>query len=810
MNDLKFAFRQLVKNPGFSAAAVLTLALGIGATTTVFSIVNGVLLQPLPHPGSDRIVNVWEADPQRGFWFNNTSPANFVDWRKDNGVFEAIAFSAEHSGMTTRSFIYTGDGPAQRLPGRFVSTNYFKVFGVRPLLGRDFLPEEEPRGASRVVLISHRLWGRLFNHDQEVIGRKILLENAGRHSYEIIGVMPEGFREPAADVWVSCAHMPRPMTRRGGTMLRVVARLKPGVSLPSAKAEMDAIQARIHTEYGHLEQQGQHLVIGSQIHLQPLLETMVSNVRSSLLIFSGAVSLVLLIACANVANLLLCRALSRRRELAVRTALGAGRWRIIRQLLAENMVLSLTGGIVGVLFANGGTRLVIQFSSGSIPRVEFVQTDWKVLIFTLGVSLASGLLFGLAPAWQSSKADLNEALKEGANRMSGGPAHRHLRNAFTVAQVALALALLVGAGLLMRSFHRLQTVDTGFDTEELLTVDITMTGAAYDQHAKRRIFLRQLMENMRSVPGVQSACTVSMIPDRGGGWPTGYARLDRPLLPPAQRPRIGVRVVTPDFLKTYGIRLLRGREFNESDAPESGRVLLINQAFADDVYPGEDPLGKQLECGGPAEIIGVIANVKNTGLAGETRAEVYGTYQQWNFQSVFLTIRAASNPLALAPAITEQVRRLNPEQPLVYFRTMQNYLDRTTARPRFRSLILAGFAMVALVLAAVGIYGVMAYAVTQRTNEIGIRMALGAKRTDVLRLVIRQGMQLTFTGVALGLMGSLALTRLLKTHLFDISSTDMTTYLGVSLLLTLVALAACFIPAFRAMRVNPMEALRNE
>ncbi|MEW6306525.1 MAG: ABC transporter permease, partial [Verrucomicrobiota bacterium] len=668
----------------------------------------------------------------------------------------------------------------------------------------------EALGARRVVVISHRLWGQIFDRDPQVIGKKITLENAGRHSYEIIGVMPEGFRQPAADVWVSCAHMPQWPARRGGAQLLVVARLKPGVSLARAQAELNTIQARIHSEYGHLEQKGQYLAMGSQTHLQPLLETTVSNVRPSLFIFSGAVALVLLIACANVANLLLSRALSRQREVAVRTALGASRWRIVRQLLCESVLLALVGGIAGTLLAYGGTRLVVQFSAGSIPRIDLVQIDWRVLLFTLAVSLGTGFIFGLAPAWQSSKADLNEALKEGGGRVSGGLAHQRLRSLFTVAQVALALMLLIGAGLLMRSFHRLQAVETGFDTEELLTVDVTMTGASYDQPAKRRIFLQQLMDNLRAVPGVQAVCAVSMIPDRGSGWPTEYARTDRPMAPLAQRPQVGVRVVTPDYLKTYGIRLLRGREFTESDATAAGRVLLVNQAFADAVYPGEDPVGKQLDCGGRAEIIGIVANVKNTGLTGETRPEIYGTYQQWPFQSVFLTVRAASNPQSLAPVITEQVRLLNPDQPLIYFRTIQNYLDEATARPRFRSLVIGVFALVALMLASVGIYGVMAYAVAQRTNEIGIRMALGAQRTDVLHLVIRQGMQLTLIGVALGLAGSLALSRVLEAHLFAISTTDTTTFLGVALLLTFVALAACFIPALRAMRVNPMVALRNE
>ncbi|MCI0541423.1 MAG: ABC transporter permease [Verrucomicrobiales bacterium] len=809
LQDARYGTRKLRKNRGFTAVAVITLALGIGATTVVFSIVNGVLLQPLEYPGSERIVNVWESDPKKGFQSNYTSPANFVDWRRENQVFEAIAFAAHHDGWTTLSFIHTGEGFAERLPGRFVSTNYFKVFGLEPILGRSFLPEEEQRGAPRVVVISHRLWQRLFNGHPDVVGQSINLENQGRHRYEIIGIMPEGFRFPGAEVWVSCAHMPRPMTLRGGGGMHVVARLKPGVSLEKAQAEMTAIQSRIHAEYGHLEQRGQHLVIGSQIRLQRLLDSAVGDVRSSLVMFSGAVALVLLIACANVANLLLSRALARQREMAVRAALGASRWRIVCQLLCESVVLSLLGGIAGTLLAYWGSKLVVQFSAGSIPRIETVGIDFRVFLFAMAVSLGTGILFGLAPALQSSRTELNEFLKDGAQRASGGLGQFRLRNAFTITQVGLTFVLLIGAGLLIRSFQRLQDVETGFDTD-LLTADITMTGASYNQHDQRRVFLRALIEKMETVPGVESVCAVSMIPDRGGGWPTPYARMDRPTVPTAQRPLVTVQVCTPNYLKTYGILLLRGRDFTEADSPQSERVLLVNQAFADKVFPGEDPIGKQIDCGGPSQIIGVMANIKNSGLAGETRPLIYGTYQQWGFQSAFLTVRAKSNPMALVPIVTDNVRALNPAQPLTSFRTMQSFLDQSTARPRFRTLLLASFAFVALVLASVGIYGVMAYSVAQRTTEMGIRMALGAQKSDVMRLVLKQGLGLTLIGICIGLAGSVAFAQILKTQLFGIGALDPVTFLGVSLLLTSVALTACLIPALRAMRVNPMEALRHD
>ncbi len=811
MNDFKHALRVLCKNPGFTTVAVLTLTLGIGATTIVFSIVNGVLLQPLEYPESDRIVHVWEADPEKGFYYNRSSPANFVDWRRNNQVFEAIGFAAHHSGWATLSFIYAGEGDAaERLRGRFVSADYFKVFRQEPLLGRTFLPEEELAGSQRVTVISHRLWMRLFQGDRDIIGKTISLENRGRHRYEIIGVMPEGFHYLNADVWVSCAHMPRPMTRRGGHMIAVVARLKDGVSLEEAQTEMTAIQSRIHAEYGHLEENAPQLAMGREINLQPLLESVVYGIRPSLLMFSGAVALVLLIACANVANLLLSRGLARRREMSTRAALGAGRWRLVRQLLSESVVLFLVGGIGGTLLAWAGTKLLVQFSAGTIPRLESVGIDWRVFGFALGASLVTGVLSGLAPAWQSSKANLNDALKEGTGRVTGGRVQHGLRGAFTVTQVTLALILLIGAGLLIRSFERLQSVEPGFDAEKLLTVEFALTGAAYETMVQRRAFLNQLADVMRHTPGVEAASTVSMIPDRRA-WPYPFARSDQAASPPSEWSKAGVRIVSPDFLKTFGMPLLRGREFLHTDTAESEPVAMVNQTFVRQVFPDEDPLDQRITCSGNTwRIVGVFADVKNHGLAGETGPEICVPCNQWHFTSAFLTLRAHSHPMALAPIVTEHVHMLNPGQPLNTFRTMQGYLDNSTKVPRFRSMLLGSFALAALLLASVGIYGVMAYSVTQRTNEMGVRMALGAQKTDLLGLILRQGLNLTLIGVAVGLAGSFALTRSLKAHLFEIESTDLATFIGVSFLLTLVSLAACLTPAWRATRIPPTDALRYE
>lgn len=806
LQDLRYGARTLLKNRAFTAVSVLTLGLGIGATTSVFSVVNGVLLKPLDYPAPERIVHVWESD---GTSRANTSPANFLDWRRESTVFEAIAFSAEHHGNLTRSFVLTGQGGAERLRGRFVSTNFFRVFGVEPMLGRSFLPEEEERGARRVVVLSHQLWRDRFGADPAMIGKLITLENQGRNVWEVIGVMPPGFNYPASSLWVSTAHAPGSMARRGGALLQVMARLKPGITPAQAQAEMTVIQSRIYQAHSYLASRGRYLAIGPSIRIEPMLEAVVGPVRPSLLLFFFSVIFVLLIACANVANLLLARGLTRAREVATRTALGARRSRIVRQLLTESMLLSLSGASLGVLFAFWGVKLVVRFSDGSIPRIAGATIDGRVLGFALLLSLLTGLLFGLAPAWQTSRADLNETLKEGTPRSMGGARHR-LSHAFTVAEVAMSLVLLVGAGLLIQSFLRLQSVDPGFKTKQLLTVEVDMAAAAYPDNEQRQLFFRELMERLRAEPGVEAVCGVSMIPDRGSGWPSEYYRTDRPVPPVSEQPVVSVRACTPEYLRTYGIPLLKGRDFTETDAANGPKVILINQAFADRVFPGEDPVARQIYCAGVKEIIGIMANVKNSGLMGETRPEVYVPYGQWEWPSCFLTVRGRGDLASLAPVITRQVRALNPDQPLTHFRTMADYLDQTTARPRFQSLLLGFFALAALVLAAVGIYGVMAVSVVQREQEVGLRMALGARKIDVLKLLLGRGMRLTLWGVVIGLGSSFALAQLLRNQLYGVTAADPWTFSGVTLLLAAVAAIACFLPAQRATKVDPIVALRHE
>jgi len=816
MNNFRLALRLLLKNPGFTAVAVLTLAIGVGATTIVFTIVNGVLLKPLDYPDSDRIVLVWEGDLQEGFsygYHDQTSPANFMDWRAENTVFEAIGLAANHSGPITRSFIYSDGEQAYGLEGRFVSNGFFKVFGLQPQLGRSFLQEEEDSGSRRVVVISHRLWTTHFDNDSEIIGRTIALENHGRHIYEIIGVMPEGFRYPNSDVWVSIAHMPASVHRRGGDIMSIIARLKEDVTLTQAKTEMNVLQWRIYNEFKGLELHNGALKIGPHIELEPLLESVVSGFRSSLTMFTGAVALLLLIAVANVANLLLSRALTRQREMSVRAALGAQRWDLIKQLLTESAVLSIAGGIAGVLLAWLGLELVLKFNAGAIPRASDVGIAWSVLAFTVLLSLVTGVLFGFAPALQTSRPDLMDAMRTGANRQTGDPSHHYIRNGFSVLQVSLALVLLIGAALLIQSFAAMQKIDPGIDADELLAVEVTMTGAAYPKRENRVAFLRRLMDEMRATPGVESVSAVSVLATQKG-WPYTYSRSDKPPPLPNQRPRAGLRSVTPDHHKTYGIPVVRGRPLSERDTWESERVMMINEALADSAFEGEDALGKHLKYyGRDCRIVGIFANHKNAGLTREPEPEVNMPYAQWqgpDAQSVFLTVRAKADPLALAPVVTQKVRTLNPDQPLNQFRTMQAYLDFSTATDRFRSLLVSMFAIAALVLASIGIYGVISYSVAQRTNEMGIRLALGAQRADLLGMILKQGLRLTLTGVVIGLLGALALTRVLSSLLYNVSPADLPTFLMVAAVLMVVGIAATMMPALRAMRVSPAVCLRSD
>ncbi|PYS82145.1 MAG: ABC transporter permease [Acidobacteria bacterium] len=806
--DIRFGFRMLLKKPGFTAVAILALALGVGANTAIFSVVNGVLLRPLPFKEPDRLVRLGEWSRQVPGM--SISYPNFLDWREQNHVFEGLA------ATQFDNYNLTGSDEPERLQGRNVSWNFFDVLGVRPALGRTFRAEEDHAGAPRVCVISHALWQRRFGSDQKITGKTVTLNGA---SYTVVGVLPAGYRYGTpTDVFVPLGlkeadEVVRMRDNHPG--IYAVARLKDGVTFEQAEAEMKSIAERLAVAYPKEN-------AGNSVTLTPLREYFVGDIRMSLFVLLGAVGFVLLIACANVANLLLARAASRSREIAVRTALGASRFRIVRQLLTESVILGIVSGAVGLLLALWGVDVLRRASLDIIPTTADISLDRTVLFFTLGVSLLTGVAFGLAPALQASKPELNEALKEGGRSGAEGSARNRVRSLLVVAEVALSLMLLVGAGLLVRSFMRLRQTDTGFRPDNLLTMELSYS-VGKDEGQKAVNFFRAVEERVRALPGVEAVAVSNGVPMIGAS-ETSFQIEGRPPAAPGKRPMSVVYYPTHDFLNAMGIRLVRGRFFDEHDTQNAPLVAVIDEEFAREYFPGEDPVGKYFagnkEMDIPhAEIVGVVAHVKNYGLdtPGPVQAEFYSSRDQVpdRFQPlladrVSLVVRTSSDPAAMATAVRRAVQEVDPNQPVYNVNTMEQVLSDSVASQRLSMLLLSIFAAVAMTLAAVGIYGVMSYAVAQRTHEFGIRMALGAQGGDVLRMVVRQGMLLTLVGVGAGLLGALALTRVISSLLYGVSATDPLTFAGVPLVLVAVALAACLVPARRATKVDPMVALRYE
>jgi putative ABC transport system permease protein len=799
----------LLKKPGFTAVAVLALALGVGANTAIFSVVNGVLLRPLPFKDPDRLVRLGEWSQQVPGM--SVAYPNFLDWREQNHVFEGLA------ATQFDSYNLTGVDEPERLQGRNVSANFFDLLGVAPTLGRSFTADEDRPGAERVCLISYGLWQRRFGGDRKIVGAQLTLNDK---PYTVVGVLPADYRYGTqTDVFA-------PIGLRGDDELMkerddhpgiyAVARLKDGVTYGQAEAEMKAIAERLAESYPKTNG-------GHSITMMTLREYFVGDVRTSLLVLLGAVGFVLLIACANVANLLLARAASRSREIAIRTALGAGRWRIIRQLLTESVLLALVGGGVGLLLAAWGVDVLRRASLDVIPTTADIGLDRTVLFFTVGVSLLTGVLFGLAPALSASKADLNESLKEGGRTGTAGAARNRVRSALVVAEVALSLMLLIGAGLLIRSFVSLRGTETGFDAQKVLTMQISRKAGA-DEGRKVSNFLTLVEEKVRAVPGVEAVALSNGVPMLGAT-ETGVHIEGRPPVEASKQPMTVAYWATPGYFKVMGIRLVRGRLFDEHDTQNSPLVAVIDEEFAREHFPGEDPIGKYL-AGNPAEgvphteIVGVVAHVKHYGLdaPGPVQAERYTPLYQLPDKvmpmagvHVSLLVRSAgTDPAAMTDAVRRAVHEVDPNQPVYGVETMEQVLSDSVASQRLSMTLLSLFGAVAMILAAVGIYGVMSYAVVQRTHEIGIRMALGARGRDVLRMVVGQGMVLALAGVGLGLAGAFALSRVVKSLLFGVTATDPLTFVGVPLVLLLVALLSTFIPARRATKVDPMVALRYE
>jgi putative ABC transport system permease protein len=808
IQDLRFGARMLLKKPGFTSIAIITLALGIGANTMIFSVVNAVLLRPLPFQNPDQLVMIWGKLPAHVSGDIGASAAEFADYRDQNLVFSSIAT------YTSSSFNLTGAGEPVRIVGTLASTSLFPLLNVQPVLGRAFLDEEDRPGHDRVIILSHGLWRQRFAGDSSVIGRSVTLDG---QSHTIIGVAPAGFHFPddETEIWKPIAFTALQLseTERGSRYLNVIARMKTGVTIEQAHADVAATAQRMQQRLPAIYRADSGWGAG----VVSLREETVGASRLALQALFGAVGCVLLIGCANVANLLLARASTRRREMAIRTALGAGHGRIIRQLLTESLLLALVGGGLGALIAVWGIDVVAKLSASTLPRVNEVSIDGRVIGFTLAVTLVTGLLFGLAPAWLSARPDLNETLKEGGGKGIGSGARHRLRGLLVVGEIAIALVLLVGAGLMVKSLYRLQQVEPGFDPAHTLTMRLALPEAKYPEPQRQRDFFDQLLNRIATLPGVKAAGAINFLPLSGTGVQRSFLIEGKP----EPKLNVGFRMVSPDYFLAMGVPPRSGRLIDDRDRENALRVAVVNETFARVFLADEDPLGKRIKIGsaqGPfpwLTIAGVVRDVKHSGLDRQTRPEMYVPYLQpllptWGVPPMFLVVRSESEPISLTAAVRGVVQELDRDQPVYDVATMEILLSRSTIQRRFNMTLLAVFAALALILAGVGIYGVMAYAVTDRTREIGIRMALGAQASDALKLVIRQGMGLTLVGVALGLMGAFALTRMMKNLLFNVSPTDLLTFIVIALLLTSVALLACWIPARRATKVDPMVALRCE
>jgi putative ABC transport system permease protein len=796
--DIRFGLRMLLKNPGFTTIAVLTLALGIGANTALFSVVNAVLLRPLPYQQPDRLVILWEQTPMGEA---SVAYPNFVDWRERNKVFDQI------TAFRRDSFNLTGAGEAERLNGRMVSAGFFATFGKQPVRGRDFTAADDQPGAAAGVILSHDFWQRRFGGDEKIVGSQLTLSN---RVFTVIGIAASDFRFGAGtDAFVPLGLFADRFRERGAHPgIYVVGRLKPGVNAEQARAGMDTIMAALGEQFPETNRD-------RRVQLESLYDNTVQGVRMSLIILLGAVGFVLMIACANVANLLLTAAAARRKEFALRAALGAGRWRVVRQLLTESILLSLCGGLFGALLAKWGASALISFVPEGIPRLGEAGVDMRVLGFTLLLSALTGLVFGLAPALQTTRFDLNEVLNEGERGSTGG--RLRMRNLLVVVEVALALVLLIGAGLMIRSFRELQRVSTGFEASNLLTMSLSLA-VTPEEATKAQNFLDRLGQNLRQLPGVQTAAISSGLPF-AGATEDSFNLEGEDINDPRAAKMAVVYLTSPEYLQTMGIRLLRGRYFTSQDRAGGAPVAVIDETLARRHFPDQNPIGKKLN--GLAieqpEIIGVVDNVKHYGLEGRAPAEhqVYLPLAQIPPQSlpgaarrINVLLRTTGDPLSVAAAARGQTQALNANQPVFNVRTMEQLVAASITGQRFSLVLLALFAGLALALSTVGIYGVMSSVVEQRTREIGIRLALGAQKRDVARLIARQGLTLAVIGVGVGLIASLALTRLMATLLFGVGATDPLTFAGVAALLLAVAALACYVPARRAMKTDPLVALR--
>ena len=809
--DLKHVCRALLKTPGFAAAAVIVMALGIGANTAIFGIVNGVLLRPLPYGDPDRLVQLWHTPPQKqfpGMTRFSLSAANYLDWQQQNTVFEASAV------YRFWQFRLTGKGDPQMVRAARVEPTFFSVMGVQPVLGRPIDRGDDTVASEHIVVLSHKLWNTQFGGDPQIVGKNIHLDG---QPYTVIGVMPPSFDKPVwASLWTPLIWTPEEKAVRSEHSMAAVARLRPGVSVQQAQAQLDTIAARIAEQYPAD-------AAGWGAAVVPLRDETVGDVRKPLLILLGAVAFVLLIACANVANLMLARTIDRRKEIAIRTAFGAKRMRIMRQVLSESVLLSVCGGAVGLVVAHFGTTLVVNFLGASLPRLSEIRIDATVLAFTFVTAVLTGAIAGGAPAWRMSKSDPNDALKQGLGRLDASSTGTRTRGVLVVLEVALSLVLLVGAGLMIRTLWNLQSVNPGFEPDHVLTMRIGVAANDFTTEQQQVQFYGDVLRRVRALPGVQYAGLADDLPLQGGSVQPvavdGQAPAEM-----AHQPEVSVRLISPQYLRAMGIPIVRGREFTDADTATSPGVVVVSESMAKQFWPNEDPIGKRLTLTffpkTVREVVGVIGDVKDRGLDSQDSvsmlywpvAQFYmpPVWGQFRARPLNMAVRTATEPASITPAIRKVVHDISPTTPLIDVRPMNEIVAESLSPQRFNMLLLAAFAGLALVLAAVGLYSVLAYATRQRAKEIGIRMALGAEISDVLRMVLFEGLRPTLIGVAIGITAAISLSHVLATLIYGVTATDVSTYVAVAAILTSVSFFASIIPAYRATRVDPVRTLRDE
>ena len=806
MNDIVYSIRVLTKNPVFTAIVVFTLALGIGASTAIFSVVNSVMLKRLPYPNAERIVSIQELN--RDGRRIQTTGLNFLDWRAQNTVFDHLA------AIKFTSANLTFDDQAERIDLAQTSANFFDVFGVGPQAGRLFVAGDEQAGHAPVVVVSDALWHRRFGADPGLVGRQI---NIDSRPYTVIGIAPALFQYPnKTEAWLPPLQLAPefhpavpPTERRGMGYLYSVALLKRGVSVDQAAGEMETITARLRQQYPDTNSRRFNRVVSLQEHL-------VGDSNKPLWVLFGAVIFVLLIACANVANLLLASAAARSKEMAIRAALGASRLRVIRQLLTESAILALAGGTLGLLLSTYGVTVITKLLPQDFPRLSEIAMDWRVFGFALGASMVTAFLFGFAPALHISRVDVQDAMKDNSRGTAGGVRHTRLRHALIVAEVALSVVLLAGAGLMFRSFMRLQAVDAGFTPQQVLTAKLSPAGPKFENDQDIINFYDQVLDRTRAIPGVVSAGVINTLPLSGG--PTmGFRVEGRPILPADKWVPTNFRNVSPDYFRTMSIPVLQGRAFTDQDNSTAPLKVMINQALAQRDFPDENPIGKRVAFtredpgeNGWFEIVGITANVRSTELREEAPAELYFAGKQSQFRNVAIVVRSTVEPESLAPALRQAVAAVDGTVPVSEVKTMEHIVSASVTQPRFNLFLLGVFSTIALLLSVAGIYGVTAYTVTQRTHELGIRIALGAQVGDVLRMILGQGMAVIGIGIVIGLIAAFALMRLMNSLLFGVSARDPLTFMGITVVLIAAGLLACYLPARRATKVNPLEALRYE